>query len=514
MIKRAPILLGFVILFCSPFNDAIVLNELTIIKEEGRLNAEIQVDDLNDINQEEIVVRIAPPSLYRQLGFFYDVVLSSLEVNYRTINQDEGVINLVVPYGTVDVFDLLVEIEWPQGRLVRRYSVRLLDNLYASEDQIVVSINPVEVLLTEEEPDSQQAAIDRINNRMQDIQVDTVEGDNWRNVAEAIRQAYLRDQPINVEQVMLALRDRNSENFSGSRSSVLQVGASLRLPDYYEITLHDRRQAREIIAALFRSRATEPLLTLSVAEQETESGRQSVLREELDKTQREEEDLQQQLALVDAQIEQIERLITLKEEEIAVIQLAAAEQEDSEEFFISEPSQTNSTQYLRDFETVIRDRVDTFFAEVRSQPLFWSAAIFMILLLSGLYIFISRVRRQSGRDRASLMRELRRSSVHNKQPHLFEQDTTSDVAKSPSEPPLQKIVPKEEENRGAEKKEVNEARKEGSLLQDNAKRANLDLARAYINMGESNRARSLLEEVIKAGSTEEQQQAKELLSQI
>ncbi len=510
MIKKATVLLGFVFLFFSPFNDAIVLNELTIIKEEGRLNAEIQVDDLSGINQEELEVRIAPPALYRQLGLFYDVVLSSLEVSYRTINQNEGLISLVVPYGTVDVFDLLVEIEWPQGRLVRRYSVRLLASLYTSEDPIVVSINPVEVLLTEE-PASHQTPIGRINNRMRDIKVDTVEGDNWRNIAEAIRQAYLRDQPINIEQVMLALRDRNPENFSGSRASVLQVGASLRLPNYYEITLHDRRQAREIIAAIFKSRPAEPLLTLSVAEQETESGRQSVLREELDKNQREEEDLQQQLALVDAQIEQIERLITLKEEEIAVIQLAAAEQ--SEEIF-SEPSELNSTEYLRDFQAVIKDRVDTFFAEVRAQPLFWSAAILAIILLSGLYLFISRVRRLSGRDRASLMRELRRSSVHNKQPHLFEQELEDDVVKSPSTTPLQKLVPQEEEIERSEKKRITRARKEGALLQDNVRRANLDLARAYINMGEPKRARTLLEEVIKVGSTEEQQQAKELLSQI
>lgn len=511
MIKRTPVLLGLVILFFSPFNDAIVLNELTVIKEEGRLNAEILVDDLSDINQEELSVRIASPALYRQLNLFYDTVLSSLEVEYRIVNQNEGVINLIVPYGTVSVFDLLVEIEWPQGRLVRRYAVRLADNLYASEERIVVSINPVEVLL--EETDPRQAAINRINERMRDIEVDTVEGDNWRNVAEAIRQAYLRDEPINVEQVMLALRDRNSENFGGTRSSVLQVGASLRLPNYYEITLRDRRQAREIIAALFQSRAAEPLLTLSVTEPKTESGRQSLVQEELDKVQREEEDLKQQLALVDAQLEQVERLITLKEEEITVIQLAAAEQEDRQEI-LSEPSDTNSTQYLNNLETAIRDRVDTFFAEVRTQPLFWSAAVFAVILLSALYLFIIRLRRRSGRDRASLMRELRRSSMRDRQPHLFEQDAADDIDRSPSDSPLQKIVPKEEGSEKPEKKEVTEARKEGSLLQDNVRKANLDLARAYINMGESSRARSLLEEVIKMGSSEEQQQAKELLSQI
>lgn len=514
MIKKRLIFLGLTALLLSPTSYAIVLNELTIIKEEGSLNGEIRVDDLSGINQEEIVVRIAPPSLYRQLGLSYDVLLTGLQVDYTIINENEGVVTFIFPYGTVDVFDLLMEIRWPQGRLVRRYSVRLLDNFYASEERIVVSINPVEVTLAEEEGRAQQANIDRINERMRAIQVDTVDGDNWRNIAEAIRQAYLRGESINVEQVMLALRDRNSEHFSGPRSSVLQVGASLRLPDYYDITLRNSREAREIIAAVFKARSTEPLLTLSVTEQETESGKELALREELDKTKREETDLQQQLSLVDAQLEQVERLITLKEEEMAVIQLAAAEREDSKEVFIGW-NETTSVEYLNNLEMVIRQRIDTFFAEVRGQPFFWAIIAVIVILLSGLYILIRRMRRLSGRDRASLMRELRRSSMRNKQPQLFGQGAIDNVVKEPADSHPQRIIPKVGGDKPLpDRQQTTETTRVGSFLQDNAKKANLDLARAYINMGDSDRARPLLEEVIKEGSAEEQRQAKELLNQV
>ena len=51
-------------------------------------------------------------------------------------------------------------------------------------------------------------------------------------------------------------------------------------------------------------------------------------------------------------------------------------------------------------------------------------------------------------------------------------------------------------------------------MQDNITSATLDLARAYVNMGEGLRAKAMLEEVIAKGTAQEKREAEGLLARI
>ena len=534
VVKQALIIL---ILLASPSVSALVLGELAIIKAEGRLTGEIEVRELEDVNQEKIIVSIAQPSLYRQLGLFYSHFLNELQLGYRVINGKQGLVIISLPYGATDVFDLLIEIRWPQGRLVRRYIVRLQNNLFATEDKVIVRISPAEIPAIRETGEELESKEVEIAERMRNVRVDTVEGDNWRNIAEAIRQAYLREESINVEQIMLALRDANVEDFSGSQSSILRIGASLHLPDYYEITLRSSAEARQIIAAIFKARSAKPLLVLSAPQTQTSGG--SAVLEELDKTQREEEDIQGQLALVDAQLEQVEKLITLKGEELAILQTAAAEQENQKALsLLQNGSITN--EHLNTLNFAIRQRASEFFDEVRDQPFFWAVVALIIFFLISLYLYIFAKTKRKKTNKATLMRELRRSSARDtdQQSHLFptgsdDAHTVRDASVLDSQIPSTKYDLKDGSTATPQQKKSEPApqtaptlqdaptpqtetvrQKEGILLQDNARRASLDLARAYINMGENKKAEKLLREVVEQGSVKEREQAEKLLDQI
>ena len=515
----------FSLLFFTSAAAALVTDEIVLIKEARTLTGRIEVKDLRGVDQQNIRVRIAEPSLYQKMGLAYRPLLADLKPRFVSVNEEEGLVSIDFPFGVEETFDLLLEFDWPQGYLVHRYIVRLKTDLFVTEDGVTVRINPADILAAEKVIDEQ--TIESINEEMRPVKVDIVDGDNWHNIAQAIQQAYLRGAPINLDQVMLALRDANTADFTSS--SVLHIGASLRLPDYYDIAAIDPEEARQVLALLFAKQESKPRLELSVVEPNEDIAQvteQTVL-EELDTVRREEADIRSDLVLVDAQLEQIEKLIALKNEEIAVIQSAVAEQETEE---VDSLTDAFRTQEFYDLETALRQRQADFLAEIQSRPFFWLGAGVLIILFLGFFgrlsILLRRRYKRSQQDRASLMKELRRNTMAdgNRQSQLWTSSagagSVNDTA-PPFVPPASPArtperTPPAVEMRKADgyidQKKVAQEKK--NRLQDNPKKADLDLALAFINMSEPNRARSLLMEVLKDGTEEEKAKAQALLEKI
>lgn len=521
--------IAFFLLFSTP-TMALVVDELVVIKEVGSLTGKIEVKDLANIDQQRLSIKIADPSLYRQMGLFYNSFLADLQPSFVTINKDEGLVSIAFPYGATEVFDLLIQFEWPQGRLVHRYIVRLQSSLFATAERVVVRISPTDILVRAAE--TRERDISAINERMHSVQVETIDGDNWRNVAQAIHQAYLRDSTINIEQVMLALRDANPDDFIGRQSSILRVGASLRLPDYYDITTRNPAAARRALVTILRRPTTKPRLELTVTRTEENAAASgaaaAVTLEELDKTISEEAELGSELALVDAQLERIERLIDLKQEEIAIIQAVAAEQEQQVSGGIRLLNASGNPQPRYDLRSALQQRWEGLVREIQTRPWVWSAAVALILFLLSfcayLFMLLNRRQRGSGQDKAAMMRELRRTAMHDseQQTQLFTTDASRKDAVETKDPPDVKSPPSIKSSEQPKKESVlttpdkqeEPVIKDKKLVQDNPRTADLDLALAYINMSEPGRARPLLEGVLENGSPVERKKAQELLNRI
>ena len=506
---------AIVILLHSPPAAALVLDELVIIRERDRLVGRIHVRDLEGIRQEGMRARVAPPSLYRQLGLPYADFLNQLKMDYRSIDRERGVVTLSLPYGIARPFVLLMEIRWPQGRLVRSYAVRIPNGLFAPRDKVILRISPAEVSAPRQTRPPSASEPDRIAAAMHYVRIDTVEGDDWRNLAEAIRQVYLKDEKINVEQIMLALRDANMEDFSGYRSSILHIDASLRLPDYYEIAAYDPQEARRIIDAILKKHTAGPLLVLSAPPTWPEGDFAALGRRNT--THGEKEAIGGRLALVDVQSEPVERLIALEREKLTIIQTLAMTREGLQPAALGENG-TVTRENFDSLEFAIRRRIDEFFIELRTQPFFWTLIALLVLILSCLYLFIFARRRgpRTATGRPSSARTPMEDP--DRQAHLFPVDSPAAAAVTSSEQPEQTSEQPEPKGKRIDAPRLRKAGpvpQEGRVpLQDDVRKANLDLARAYINMNENKKAKKLLEETMQHGSAKEKKEAKRLLGRM
>ncbi len=578
----APVIL--LMLICFPLPAAAVeLNELLISRENDDLRGIILVGDLKRSNR-NIRVLLPEQPVYRTFNIDYSNLLRDLSAEFNRINSKNGRITIVFPYEPVDSFDLLVEISWDTGKLLRRYAVSLRGLLPDASGNVVVRISPLEVDAGNDGSDVSTAAnpaankvkeqkVEEINSAIQKVSVETVEGDSWRNVAVAMRQAYLRDEPLNEEQIMLALRDKNPNAFVDGRS--LRIGIALALPDYYEINEKNKAEAQRIIHAMFRRAYHRPRLEIATAGQpdvivaaqpaisveesqlleqsESQSAevgaREVVTLEEIDKEQRAEGEASGRLSLIRKQLEQVEKLITLKSVRLISLQDEITENKIQTD---APTAETNTSLCngkpctTRELTALLEQRLQVLKQEIRANPLFWSilgfATLTVFILLLFFYARIKLLR--VPRSRAAIMRNLRKGSaapsISANRALIFEGDdfpiSKGEDATSPlpdfTNPSAQTArtgrVGRVEKVEKVEKKRTPESRKTAgatsasrrnipstdNFLQDNLVNANLDLARAYINMGESSRARSMLEDVINNGSSEEQKKARQLIAQI
>src|SRR3974390_1160800 len=106
------------------------LGRLTVMSGLGQpLRAEIEVVSLQKGETESLQARLAPPEAFQQAGVDYAPVLGSLRFDVKEKSEGHYVIVMTSLQPVNDPFvDVLVELDWATGRLVRQF-VFLLDPL-------------------------------------------------------------------------------------------------------------------------------------------------------------------------------------------------------------------------------------------------------------------------------------------------------------------------------------------------------------------------------------------------
>jgi pilus assembly protein FimV len=112
----------------APFAvQAAGLGRLTVLSTLGQaLNAEVEIVSLQPGEADQLAARLAPQDAFRQAGIEASPALASMRF---TIEQRSGrppVLRITTPQPVNEPFvDLLVELQWSNGRLVREYTVLL-----------------------------------------------------------------------------------------------------------------------------------------------------------------------------------------------------------------------------------------------------------------------------------------------------------------------------------------------------------------------------------------------------
>ena len=347
-----------------------------------RFDAEIVLLNTGDLEQVEIIPSLAAEEDFERVGVNRDYHLTDLRFNAQLREDGTHIVHITSRKPIIEPFlNFIVEVLWPNGRILREYIVLLDPPVFSSEGIEKIepswSIGSAAVGSTSggnassgriaptqsgsrsgsglEIPPVRSAG----NSRTQGVVTGDEEygvtgrGDTLWTIASKVRP----NERTSVQQTMLALQRANPEAFISNNINLLKAGYVLRIPDESEIraetleeadvevlvqnqefedyiasdvTQIDARRAASGGAAGSDDRDNGELKLLAADQSGARSGRDdtradelenslAVAREDLDRSQRANSELNARLSYIDGQVETLSELVKLKDDQLAAL---------------------------------------------------------------------------------------------------------------------------------------------------------------------------------------------------
>ncbi|HEY9150533.1 MAG: hypothetical protein OQL11_05275 [Gammaproteobacteria bacterium] len=330
------------------------------------LRAEVQLLSVTEKELQELRVALASAEIFQQAGIDRPSFLSN--IRFEPVRKPDGsaVIQLTSREAVREPFlDFMLEVVWANGKLVRAYTV-LVDPPVtmpapAPTAQLPVTRAPAPTpaRATAPRPATTTPAAD-VGTHSGDTYGPTGRNDTLWNIA-----AKVRPEGVGMEQAMLGLLNANPSAFIGHNINNLKAGYVLRIPDRAEFTsistadasAEVRTQNREWregrvrptpaeTAAPMPAPAPAPAgskLELTAPDEEAAAAgaaavagegdnldalrRELVLATEATEVQRaQSEQLESRLQVLEEQIAKMQRLIELKDDQLALLANQAGEE--------------------------------------------------------------------------------------------------------------------------------------------------------------------------------------------
>ncbi len=392
------------ILVCSGYAKALGLGAVKLkSKLHQPLKAEINLEQVKDLGPTEIFPNLASQKDFEKAGIQRPFSLTDLRFRTELRPNGTGVIHITSTKPIQEPFlNFLLEVHWPSGRLLREYTF-LMDPPSFS-NQGAAAVQPPRSVTNNAYPTASKqrysnkkmqqrnpAAVDPAAPQYPDIRkpgTRTQPGTSTHNYqvrpSETLWQIADRVKPgrdVSVQQTMLAIQYLNPDAFVGNNINRLKKGVVLRVPDrqtalavsfeqaLWEVSKQNRawQQRRRLpqIDAKRRQQINRPvsvskpdgkLSIVSSGDASGEKGRNLggggtnnqaiqdeliVTREQLDKLSRENNELKSRLRDLDEQIKTLNKLLTLKNDQMAALQTSAEPQPEPVQETVTEPEPTN-----------------------------------------------------------------------------------------------------------------------------------------------------------------------------
>ena len=339
------------------------------------LDARIALSDVQAGDLEGMRVTLGSPAQFELAGLARPNYLKLLE--FDVVEQDDGRSHIRVSTKEPIIepsLSFLVNVEWPRGRIVRGYNLRLTaaaaggrSDSAAVSPALTEAPQPPEAAKSASDPASDSASEPQPSIRPAGAAAygPVRRAETLWSIASRLRP----DRSISVQRMMLAILEANPEAFVNGNINALRAGALLHIPsrdeigrgEHAEVVEEVRRQHSEWKKDRAGERAAPPVAPVSPREPapavpETQpTGRIEIvspetlpgvaergeavviqkLRDELalavedaDARRRENADLMLRLSEAEEHITELNRLVDLKNDEIAALQAelrAAAE---------------------------------------------------------------------------------------------------------------------------------------------------------------------------------------------
>ena len=222
------------------------LGRLTLQSSLGQpLSAQIELTAVAPDELGSVTARVADSSLYRQNNLAYQGVLSRARVTMERLPNGNAILKVTTPASVVEPFlDLLVEVSWASGRVVRAYTF-LLD---PPGMPAATSVDPV----TPPRAGAPRAAAPAADNAASRAAAETRgapgssytvrRGDTLSRIAGETKAP-----SVTLEQMLVALYNGNQSAFDGNNMNRLRAGAILNIPSPEEAAATPRREATKIV---------------------------------------------------------------------------------------------------------------------------------------------------------------------------------------------------------------------------------------------------------------------------
>ncbi|MFJ2489549.1 FimV/HubP family polar landmark protein [Pseudomonas sp. NPDC087639] len=332
----------------SGMAHALGLGELTLKSTLNQpLVAEIELLDVKDLTAAEVVPSLASPEDFAKAGVDRQAFLNDLTFTPVLNASGKSVLRVTSSKPLSEpMVKFLVQVMWPNGRLLRDYSVLLDPSKFSPQTADAAA-----------QPAPSQTVTAPTTGATHSNQYTTTPRDTLWEIAAKARTGG------SVQQTMLAIQALNPDAFIGGNINRLKTGQVLRLPDSVQSTSLPQskaiaevaaqneawRQGRRYVAkpgtgqqqldATNRGRGNagaapnaQDNLSLVSAESAKARGngpagdakalsnKLAVTQESLDTTRRDNEELKSRMSDLQSQLDKLQKLIELKNNQLAKMQ--------------------------------------------------------------------------------------------------------------------------------------------------------------------------------------------------
>lgn len=254
------LLIGFVF---SLSVHAAGLGKLTVNSSLGQpLNAEIDLVSVNEEELSTLKADFASREAFAQAGIRYEPFYASFKISIESRINGVPYVRIISPQAVNEPFlNMLVELSWASGRLLREYTV-LLDPADARVPVPVAPSVPAIQENLETTAEIETAPLDQdisqsstISSPKENIvqtpqpapqtSVQTpgtygpiLEGDTLSSIARQVKP-----EAVNINQMLVALFRANREAFIADNMNLLRTGVILKIPDLQELAKISEREA-------------------------------------------------------------------------------------------------------------------------------------------------------------------------------------------------------------------------------------------------------------------------------
>ncbi len=361
--------------------DAMGLGNLSVKSALNQpLNAEIKLLDTGDLDPSQIKISLASSEDFQRAGVDRDYFLTNLKFAVNMDGGGGGTIRITTREPVVEPYlNFVIEARWPNGRLLREFAV-LLDPPTFSASRAAAPVAPATSGAQPVKPKAAQPPVVQTETETAtSIPAADMAMPAANNAGEYRVQAYdtlskiaARFKPasdVSVAQTMIAIQRANPQVFIRNNVNLIKSGYVLRLPNADEVRAITAAQAAQEVdtqtqewrgghasgSAAASAPAAGPQLDASAPEPSSSEGnyreqaRLSIAaagtadkggssgkgvdalrrqltesQESLEKGRRDNKELQSRLDDMERQIATLQRLISLKDEQLAAVQAKAS----------------------------------------------------------------------------------------------------------------------------------------------------------------------------------------------